>query len=544
MSIDRPPIPRGGERFGAWFDAAAADAACAFFPTYLRHTEAEWAGRPFELQRWQRDDVIRPLFGWKRADGTRLYRQCYLEVGRKNGKTELAAGVALLALLGDGEYGGQGYSAAVDKDQAKIVFHKAGVMVGLSEQLAEQIEVFKTSLYCAELMASFKPLSSTPASKHGFSPSVAVADEVHEWPSGELQDVIHKGMAARRQPLEFFTTTAGQLGRGYGWELHRYALQVRDGIIEDPTFLPVIYAADEDDDWTDERTWAKANPNLGVSIKLDFLRAEFAKARLLPRLENEFKRYHLNLWTEQQTRWLPLEDWDACSADPGDPDRWRALEAELAGRECWGGLDLASTRDITALVWLFPPDDRDDPAARWPVLWRFWVPAANVRTRFEQDRVPYADWARAGALSLTEGNVTDYRVIKAQVAADAERFQVRELAIDRWNASQVAVELADEGITIAMFGQGFASMGAPTKELERLVMGHRLEHGNHPVARWMAGNACVVQDPAGNIKPAKDKSSEKIDGIVAAIMALGRATVAEAPAAPLEIGADYEVVAL
>jgi len=512
------PMPRGGERFGAWFDAFAADAACGFFPKYLRHTEGEWAGRPFQLAPWQADRIIRPIFGWKRADGSRLIRQAYIEVPRKNGKTELAAGVSLLALVGDAEIGGQAYSMAVDKEQAKLVFHKAGVMVGFSRELAELLEVFKTSIFCPQLMASFKPLSSGPANKHGFSPSFAIGDEVHEWPNGDLHDVVHKGTGARRQPLEILITTAGVRGRGYGWELHEYARQVDEGLIEDPAFLPVVFAAGQDDDWTDPAVWAKANPNLDVSIKRDYLEAECRKAQASPRLENDFRRFHLNQWTEQVTRWLPLDRWDACTSQPANAVRWRELEAELAGRKCWGGVDLSSTSDLISLTWAFPPRS---PLERLILIWRIWVPADSLRRRVEQDRVPYDVWHAAGSIAKTDGNVADYRVIREQIFADAERFQVQKLAIDRWNATQFAVELQEEGLPVEFFGQGFASMAAPTKEMERLVLAGALDHGGHPVARWAAGNVAVEQDAAGNIKPAKNKSTEKIDPMVSAIMAIG-----------------------
>lgn len=538
-------MPAGGEQYGAWFDHAAADAACAFIESRLRHTEAEWAGQAFRLSAWQRDCIVRPVFGWKRQDGTRLIRTVYLEVPRKNGKTELAAALAIVALLGDGEFGGQVYSAAVDMDQAKIVFNKAGTMVGMDEELKQSIEVFKTSLFCSELMASFKPLSSSPSTKHGFHPSALIADELHEWPDGDLYQVVHNGMAGRRQPLEILITTAGLRGYGFAWERHQYALAVQAGEIVNPSFLPVIFAADPDDDWTDEATWRKANPNLGVSPKLDFIRQQCEDAQFTPRLENDFKRFHLNIWTEQAQRWLPMQRWKDCSADPGNPDRWRELEDHLAGRECWGGLDLGSTQDTTSLCWAFPPNAEGE---RWHYLWRFWLPGEGLpdtekrlRDRAKKEAADYPAWHRSKAILLTNGNVTDYSEIEKEIQRDAERFKIQDLAIDRWNATQVAVNLQNDGLTVAFFGQGFASMSAPAKEFERQVAAALIEHGNHPVAKWQAGNAAILKDPAGNIKPAKDKSTGHIDGVVAAIMAVGRATSGEKPEAPLEVPEDYEV---
>lgn len=525
MSTRIPPAPAGAARFNPWWDEETAQAACDFFPRHLRHTEGEWAGRPFVLNDWQRDEIVRPFFGWKREDGTRLYRRFYGEVAKKNGKTELAAGVSLLCLTGDAEFGGQGFSIATDKDQAKIVFNKAAVMVGFSEELQAEIDVFKTSIYCAALQASFRPISSAPTGKHGFSTSFFVGDEVHEWANDSVYDAVRKNAAARRQPVEFLITTAGLRGQGVAWEIHEHARKVLDGAIEDPELLVVIHAADPDDDWTDPKVWAKANPNLGISPKLDFLRAECLKAQQSPRLENSFKRYHLNQWTEQATRWLPMDHWKLCSAVPADADLWKRLEDGLRGRRCFAGLDLASTRDLNALCLGFPPVD-DDP--RWTFLWRFWLPGEGVEERSKKAGVDFEAWHKDGALVLTPGNVSDYRAIKARILADAEVFQIGGLAIDRWNATQLAVDLADDGLNVVLFGQGFASMSAPSKELERMVMAQEFEHGNHPVARWMASNVAAAEDPAGNLKPAKDKSTGQIDGIVAQIMALALGSAGDA----------------
>lgn len=532
-----PPMPRGGEEFGARWDEAAAQAACAFFPRYLRHTEGEWAGRPFHLADWQRDRLIRPIFGWKRADGSRLIRIVWLEVPRKNGKTELAAGLAILALLGDAEFGGQVYSLAVDKNQAKIVFNKAGVMVNSSPELRKLIEVYTTSLFCPSLMASFKPLSAGSGGKHGFSPSAAIGDEVHEWTDGgDLADVVHKGTAARRQPLEIYITTAGTIGT-YAHEMHELAQQVVDGEIIDPTFLPVIFAAPDPEAWRTEAAWKAANPNFGVSVKPDYMRAEASKAARSPRAENDFKRFHLNIWTEQVTRWLPMESsedgcgWRDGSADPGNPVRWQELFEDLRGRPSWGGLDLAVTSDLTSLCLVFPPEVE---GGRWHFLWRFWLPEAAVRRAPLARRKRYEHFRDIGALVVTAGNVTDFRTVEAQILADAEAYPLRWLGIDRYNAAQLAQDLHQKhGLPVNYFGQGFASMSAPTKQLEHLVIAGAIEHGNHPVARWNAQNAVVAIDAAGNIKPDKAKAQDKIDGIVAAVMGLGGA-MASADAAPWE----------
>lgn len=516
------PSTKAARRDGEfWFDEAAADAACLFFETFLCHTEGEWYGLPFRLSGWQRD-LVREVFGWKRADGTRRYRVVYLEVGRKNGKTELAAGFGLLLLVADGEPGAQVYSMAVDKDQAKIVFNKATTMVQLNDSLRRLVEPLKTSLFCSALSGTFKPLSSKPGSKHGFSPSGSIADEVHEWPNGELAEVVHDGTGARRQPLEFILTTAGQHGWGYGWELHDYAVKVRDGIVTDPSFLPVIYAAEPEDDWTDPAVWAKANPGLGVSPKLEFLEAQCAKAQDSPRLENRFRRYHLNQWTEQIDRWLPMDRWDGCVGGIG----WEDLAEQLQGRACYGGLDLSTTTDLSAFVLAFPPEDEAEP---WHLIPYFWCPEANIERRARRDRVPYPTWVAEGALTATEGDVVDYDRVRAEINDLGARFDIREIPADRWNASQLITQLAGDAFTIFPFGQGYASMSAPSKEFEALVIGGRLAHGGHPVLRWMASNVAVEEDAAGNLKPSKRKSTERIDGIVAAIMAVGRGMTVPAP---------------
>lgn len=517
-------MPAGAEAYGAWWDERAAQAACAFFPRYLRHTEAEWAGQPFTLQPWQRDRILRPIFGWRRADGTRLVRVVWIEVPRKNGKTELAAGIALLLLVGDAESGGQVYAMAVDKDQAKIVFGKAGVMVGLSDDLRRHIEVYKTAIFCPQLMASFKPLSKGVGGKHGFSPSAAIGDEVHEWRDGELADVVHKGTAARRQPLEIYITTSGIAGDGYGWEMHELAAQVLRGEIVDPTFLPVLFGAAPDADWRAEETWRAANPNYGVSVKPDYMRAEAEKARRSPRAESYFKRFHLNIWTEQAVRWLPIErpGWRGCTQAPDDPLLWRSLPAEMALRVCYGGLDLSLTRDLSSLCLLFPPRDARE---RWTAIWRFWLPRAAVEEQPIARRVRYERFAEMGALTLTDDNVVDYPLIRETILADAKAFDLQWLGIDRYNASQLAGELREQhGLPVEWFGQGYLSMSPACKQLERLVIAEQLEHGSNPVAAWMARNAAVERDAADNIKPTKPKAADKIDGIVALAMAVGGAT--------------------
>jgi phage terminase large subunit-like protein len=517
-----------------WFDEDAAARAVRFFDQHLCFTKGEWAGRPFRLEDWQGNDIVRPLFGWKRADGTRRYRRCYVWVPRKNGKTELAAGIALLVLVGDGELGGEVYAIAAHEDQARIVFDQATTMVSRSQTLTGDLVPLKSSIYCPALNAAFKPLSGKAEGKHGLNCSGLIGDEIHEWKSGDLYQFVHDSEDARSQPLEFLISTAGKKGT-YGEEVWDECQKIADGTIEDPETLVVIYAADPDDDWTDEATWRKANPNLGVSKKLETMRTNARRAQQLPRLENHFKNYHLNIWTEAAVRWLPIDaiddegrkfGWKHCAGDVG----WKDMEATLRHKRCFGGLDLSSTTDLSSLAWWFPIQEGLDVPH---VVMRFFKPADLIKVHERRDKLPYAKWVREGAIFATPGNVIDYAFIQEQIYRDAEMFRIahvgneeREaheggLAIDRWNATETAVKLEQEGLPVVRFGQGFASMSAPSKELERLVIANGFRHGGHPVLHRHAQVVTVAEDAAENIKPVKDKSTERIDGVVALIMGIG-----------------------
>lgn len=533
-----------------WYDERAADKAAGFFPKHLSLTTGEWSGRPFILEDWQEDDLIRPLFGWKRTDGTRRYRRCYVWIPRKNGKTELAAGVALLMLVGDGEDGGEVYSIASEKEQASIVFNKASAMVAKSptlmlsaEQGGAELQCLKPSIYCPILRASIKPLSGRPEGKHGYNSSGLIGDEIHEWKSADLYTFLHDSSSARRQPLEFLISTAGKKG-GYGEEVYDECVKIRDGVIDDPETLVVIYAADPEDDWTNPEIWKKANPNLGKTIKLDRVETDCKRARQLPRLENDFKRYRLNLWTEQAVRWLPIDavddegrkfGWDQCGGplpwfDKGKTPQESEFERRLRGKLCFGGLDLSSTTDLSALKWWFPIQEGLDVPV---VLSRFWKPADLIEMHSKRDKLPYQRWVKEGAITTTPGNVVDYAFIQEQILRDAQTFRLahygnykREkheggLAIDRYNATETAVKLEQEGIPVVFYGQGFVSLSAPAKELERLVLCNGFHHGGHPVLRRHAQVVAIETDAAGNIKPAKNKSTERIDGIAAFVNALG-----------------------
>lgn len=500
-----------------YFDDATADLACRWIEEHCVFTDDKWAGKPFLLQPWQRDRIFRPLFGTKRkADNLRRYRRVIVWLPRKNGKTETAAAVSLIALIATGVMGGQVYSIAKDKDQARLVFDKAATMVAYSPKLSEVVEPLKSALFVPQLNAKFEPLSGTAQGKHGRSSTCLIGDEVHEWPDDRLYTFMHQSSAAREEPIEFLISTAGTQ-EGYGWELWQECQRILDGTVEDPETLIVIYAADPDDDWKDPAVWAKANPNLGVSVRLDYLETECRKAQESPRLENDFKRYHLNMWTEQDVRWLPIDLWKKCSAEPDNKDLWRHLAGNMKGRRGFVGVDLSSTSDITAMVAVFPPEK---PGDRLVVLPRFWVPDATVERRARVDRVPYDTWKKLGMIETTPGKTIDYAYIKRAGYEWMDLFDLRGFGFDRWNATQTMIEMEAEGVTIVKVGQGFASLTAPSKELERLVISGELEHGNHPVLTWMARNAGYEDDAAGNLKPSKQKSKEKIDGIAALVNSL------------------------
>lgn len=507
ISSGRRQRKRDGE---FWFDDVAANRAVEFFERFLRHVKGKWAGSWFELLPWQRDEIIRPLFGWKRPDGTRKYRTAYIEIPRKNGKSTLCSGIALYLLFADGEPGAEVYSAAGDRDQAAIVFEAAKEMVLASPALKKRAQVFKRSIVVPATASSYKVLSADAPTKHGLNAHGIVFDELHVQPNRELWDVLTTSTGAREQPLVVAITTAGYDRNSICWEQHEYARKVLDGVIDDPSFFAYIAAADEDDDWRDPRIWAKANPGLGVTVKMEYLEQEARRATEVPAYQNTFRRLHLNQWTQQEKRWLDLATWDA-TAGLVVPER-------LKGRKCYAGLDLASTTDIAALVLLFPMEDEV-----LEVLPFFWIPEENIRERENRDRVPYSTWVRQGLVIPTSGNVIDYGAIRKKINDLGSVYNILEIGHDPWNATQLALDLEGDGFTMIPIRQGFASLSPPTKELLNLVLSKRLRHGGNPVLRWMADSMVVKTDPAGNIKPDKSKSTARIDGIVALIMAIDRA---------------------
>ena len=495
------------------YDKDAADYAVMFIES-LCHTKGTWAGKPFELIDWQ-EQIIRDLFGVLKPNGYRQFNTAYIEIPKKQGKSELAAAVALLLLCGDGEERAEVYGCAADRNQAKIVFDVAVDMVRFCPALSKRVKILESQKKITYLPtnSSYQVLSADVANKHGFNTHGVIFDELHTQPNRKLFDVMLQGSGdARMQPLYFLITTAGNDTNSICYEVHQKAIDIAEGRKVDPTFYSVIYGAAEDEDWTDPKVWKKANPSLGITVGIDKVKAACESAQQNPGEENAFRQLRLNQWVKQSVRWMPMDKWDACA--------FPVSEDDLEGRICYGGLDLSSTTDITAFVLVFPPLDEED---KYYVLPYFWIPEETLDLRVRRDHVPYDLWERQGTLMTTEGNVVHYGYIEKFIEQLGERFNIREIAFDRWGAVQMVQNLEGMGFTVVPFGQGFKDMSPPTKELMKLVLEEKIAHGGHPVLRWMMDNIFIRTDPAGNIKADKEKSTEKIDGAIATIIGLDRA---------------------
>ena len=495
------------------YDKDLADYAVNFIEC-LSHTKGMWAGKPFELLDWQ-EQIIRDLFGTVKSNGYRQFNTAYIEIPKKMGKSELAAAVALLLTCGDGEERAEVYGCAADRQQASIVFEVAADMVRMCPALNKRVKILASQkrIVFKTTNSFYQVLSAEAYSKHGFNIHGVVFDELHTQPNRKLFDVMTKGSGdARTQPLYFLITTAGTDTNSICYETHQKALDIIDGRKHDPTFYPVIYGADESDDWTDPKVWKKANPSLGITVGIDKVKAACESAKQNPAEENSFRQLRLNQWVKQAIRWMPMDKWDACG--------FKVNEKSLEGRVCYGGLDLSSTTDITSFVLVFPPEDEDD---KFVVLPYFWIPEDTLDLRVKRDHVPYDLWEKKGWLKTTEGNVVHYGFIETFIEELGEKYNIREIAFDRWGAVQMVQNLEGMGFTVVPFGQGFKDMSPPTKELMKLTLEQKIAHGGHPVLRWNMDNIFIRTDPDGNIKADKEKSTEKIDGAIATIMALDRA---------------------
>lgn len=516
---------KDGKKRGLYFDVAAAHRVFQFFGT-LRLTEGASDGKPFKLEASQQF-VVGSLFGWKTRDGSRRFRTAYVETGKGSGKSPLAAGLGLYGLTSDGEAGAEIYSAAVSRDQAKILFRDAENMVQTSPDLRDHIQRHIGNLSVPSSFSYFRPLSSEHRGLDGKRVHMALIDEVHVHESAMVVDKMRAGTKGRRQALIFLITNSGSDRNSVCWHYHELARKVVAGVFANDSFFAYVCQLDacaacladgKDapvdgcktcDDWRDPAVWIKANPCLGVTITERYLREQVDEAVQMPSKENIVKRLNFCLWTEQVTRWMPMAKWDACTAE--------IPYSRLIGEVCYAGLDLASRTDLCALVLFFPNID-----GRCVALSYFWAPSEGAERRQEVDHVPYMDWYKHGLIDLTEGNATDYDVIRTKVKELSETFRIAEIGFDPWNAQQLCTQLTSDGMTVVELRQNFANLSGAMKELESLVKTKALDHGGHLIMRWMATNVCATMDKVGNIKPGKERYIDKIDGIVALIMAIAR----------------------
>lgn len=539
---------------GAWFDHALADEIVEAWPTWFKLTQDRFAGLPFKLATWQ-EIVVRLMVGWRRPDEqldprthepvvyhVRIFRRLYLWIPRKNGKSEFLAALGLLFFIVDGVTDGEGYCFARDEKQAAIVLRKMKAMIALNDEWANAVITHKRSFYVKQFRAEFGMLTGAEDGKHGASPTVVVGDEMHEWRSRVIADTLEEGTGARLEPVFLYGSTAGPKGNKAGDELWDETLAILEGRVDDAETLAVVFAAAEGDDPFDEAVWRKANPSLGLSPTLSYLRSRAAKARQSATALARFCCYHLNIWVDAAVRWFDVKKWDACASAKS---AWRTFPDEMDGRRCWGGLDISSTTDITALVWLFEPTDEDP---RWRVICRFWVPADTLANRVREQRVPYDRFKEAGALETTPGDYVDQDVVKKALIEGFERYDVQGVGFDPWNARKLFTDIQKERSELAdvmhELRQGIPTLGEPSKHFERLVLSGQLDHGGNPVLRWMAQNVVVRFDENMNFAPAKKRSREKIDGISAAVNACALAFRGQEEEGPdlddfLESGAMY-----
>jgi phage terminase large subunit-like protein len=511
---------------GYTWSPAHARWAISFF-RHLTHWKGRWAGEPFALRPFQ-VFIVGSLWGWRDAAGHRRYRKAWLELTRKQGKSTLAAGLLLLATFFSGEPGAEGYCVATARKQARIVFECARQFVLKSRALSSRLFAGQHAIAHDATTSKIEAISKDTPQQHGLNASVAVMDEAHAYRTSELMDVVETSMGAREEPLVIYTTTAGVGQESIGWRLHDYSLKMLQGLLpNDDSWFAFIAAADPTDDWASPATWRKANPNLGVSVRIDFLRAEARKARELLTAQNAFRRYYLNQWVEQAERWLDITLWDKSAAAP----------QAFGSRVVYGGLDLAATRDLTSLVWI--AEDEDGIV---DVLCRFWIPEAVLKKRRDEVvQVSYRQWIKDGWLTVLPGDTLDYAAIRTAVLADTRTYGVAELRYDPWNAQQLAGELEAEGVVMVPLRPGYPTLHDPTSALGERVTAGTLRHGGHPVLRWNASNMVVTRDPDGRLKPDRKRATEKIDGVYALILALDGLNRATAPTTAYD---DHRLIVL
>jgi phage terminase large subunit-like protein len=533
------------------FAQAQADLACNFFEIILKHTADEWYDKPFQLAPWQ-EEALSEIFGQLDEQGRRRITLAYLEVPKKTGKTEFAAGLVLLSLFMAQNPGFQVYGAAAAGRQAMNVYRAACKMVEQSPLLAKRFRLLRSTnriINRKDPDSFYAAIAADGDLSDGVNPAITVADEVHRWRTRkqlENWDVLSLGGITRRQTLAIAITTAGVVNESpLAWRLHEKTQRIREGVIDDPTFYGRIYGAEKGNDWTSEATWIKANPSLkenGGFLDIEKLRAKYQASLSDPEAQRSFKRYYLNLWDQKENRVINLEQWARCAGDwkarglvPKHPeDKVRPLPHDLLGRfierRCWAGVDLSMTTDMTAVAFLFPDEETDV----FDVLPFFWMPEEGIRARELKDGMPYSTWAEQGFLELSPGNVIDYRDVKARLEWGAEMFDLQEICLDPWNSQQLSVPLVEEGHACVEVRQGYATLSSPSKKFLELVANGKLRHGGHPVLRWNAASLSVKEsnDNLMFAKPERSRETARIDGIAAAVNALVRAMVNQQPSAP------------
>ena len=492
-----------------WFDEAAAQRAVDFIEKFCTHVKGELGGKAFLLEDWQKDDIIKPLFGWKRQDGTRKYRTCYVEIPRKNGKSNLSAAIALYMLFADGEPGAEVISAAGDRGQANIVFNIAQEMVANNAHLRGRAKVTRNQIDYMLKSSWYKSISAEAYTKHGLNCHAVIFDELHTQPNRDLWDVLTTSTGARRQPLVIALTTAGHDRSSICYEVHEYATAVNDGRINDPTFLPVLYCAHADDDWTIEETWKKANPGYGTICRKEYFEQAVQNAKANPSMVNSFLRLHLNIWTSAETAWIPDDIWMKGSAE--------IPYHKLQNLPCYGGLDLASTQDLTAFALLF----RDDDCDCFYLLVHQFVNSEKAHTKKLSAGIDYLAFQREGDITITPGNVTDYRIVKKYIVEQCAKYDVRSIGYDPRFSTYIVSELEADNITMQPMAQNITTMNGPTKEFEMHVMRGNIIHGGNRCLRWQIGSSVIYTDNNENKRVIKERQeNKKVDGVIASIIAM------------------------
>lgn len=487
------------------------------FITLLKHTGGALGGETFQLLDFQTEFIVETLAVLDRVRHRRKHSTAILFVPRKQGKTELLAAMNIWLFFGDPEKQKEQYIIASETTQAGILFAAMISMIKQEPMLYKLVDIWKSTKTIESdgggFVDIFRVLSSTAGTKDGLKASALTADEAHAYKDSQLYDVMTESMAHRDQPLTIVITTAGYNKNGFFFRMLQYAKNVMAGLINDPTIYLMDFSLTLEDDWKDEANWRRVNPALGYGVKMEYLRAKFTKALHSATEAVSFKTKHLCMWVDAAVTWIKQEDWDKSN-------KKTFTEADFAGRDCYGGLDLASVTDLAAVVYVFPNEDKS-----YDVLCRFWVPEDNAMERSKTDKVSYLDWIDEGHITPTPGNVIDYDYIEYQIKEDAENFNILEMAFDRWNSHALVTNLEQEGMLMVGFGQGYKSMSSPVKEIEALVLKEMLHHGDNPVLNWNIANVAITSDPADNVKMDKSKAIEKIDGAVALAMAIGRAAV-------------------